>query len=110
MQPSPRQPFRWLRALGGKDLPLTIEVESRSYGMGQVFKHDFFAATALYEDGAGSKLILKIGRQASLLGLPMTWIGRFLARHESRLFELSAGLEGIPRYLGRFGPTGIVHE
>ena len=101
---------RWLMALGRKDLPETAEIDLQTYRLIRCFKHDFFAATGLYEAQGGQRLILKLGRQAPLLFLPLRWIGRLLAHHEARLYALAQGLEGIPRFLGRWGPTGIAHE
>jgi hypothetical protein len=106
----PSPPNRRLLALGRQDLPADFEIGGRRYKKLQCFKHDFFAATGLYQPSTGPKVILKIGRQASLLGLPMQWIGRVLAHHEARLYTLAQGLDGIPAFLGRWGPTGIVHE
>ncbi len=99
----------WLRALGRGEPPLTLEVGGNRYTFQRGFKHDFFAATSLYQGDAG-KVVLKIGRTAGLFGLPMTWVGRRLMRHEANLFELAKGIEGIPRCLGTWGKTGIVHD
>jgi len=74
-----------------------------------MFKHDFFAATFLYE-GEQGRIVLKIGRTARLFGLPAEWIGRLLAGHEARMFQLAHSIEGIPRLIGRWGKTGLVHE
>lgn len=100
----------WLRALGPKDLPGLIFINGIDYRYQKTFKHDFFAATGLYSSPTAGKVVLKIGRQASLLGFPLIWIGEFLARHEARMFNLVRKIEGIPRFDGRYGPTGIVHE
>lgn len=115
-----RNPPAWLRALGREDLPATLTVEGHDYSRAKTFKHDFFAATGLYalvldgdstaSPGASAKVILKVGRRASLLGMPMGWIGRFLGRREGRLLGLAAGVEGVPRFLGMWGRTGIIHD
>ena len=104
-----RQPPSWLRALGRADLPPSIRVGGHEYEHARTFKHDFFAATGLYEGQTG-RIILKIGRQASAFGVPLDWMGRFLARHEAQMYQLAQSIEGIPRFLGRWGPTGLVHE
>lgn len=104
-----------LRALGRRDLPASIEVGSAGttgaknrYELAEVFKHDFFAATARYSGPAG-QVVLKIGRQADIVGLPAEWIGRLLAHHEARVCQHLAGLPGIPRLIGLWGRTGLVH-
>jgi hypothetical protein len=106
----PRNPPSWLRALGSQsDLPYNIKVGDVTYRHLRTFKHDFFAATGLYE-GPEGKVVLKVGRQAGLFGLPMAWIGRLLTGHEARLYQIAGSVEGVPRFVGRWGPTGLVHE
>lgn len=103
-----RTPPVWLRALGREDLPAEIDIGGARYAHVRTFKHDFFAATGLYEGPAG-RVVLKVYRVAPLLGLPMQWTGRWQMRHETRMYELLAGAPGVPRLLGRIGPTGFVH-
>lgn len=98
----------WLRALGARDLPGQIELADGAYQHVRTFKHDFFAATGLYE-GPGGRIILKLGRTQSLLGLPMTWLGRWAADRETDLYQIAQGVSGIPACLGRVGPTGFAH-
>ncbi len=116
-----KTPPAWLRALGREDLPTTLSVEGRRYEHAKTFKHDFFAATGLYtivdvgdplaqSHGPSPRVILKVGRRISILGIPMAWIGRFLGRRESRLLGMTAGVVGVPRFLGMWGPTGIIHD
>lgn len=99
----------WLLALGRIDLPAGFTLARREFEHVRTFKHDFFAATALYESG-GLRAVLKIGRRAPLFGLPMAWIGRLLCEHESRLYRLMQGVPGIPRFLGNLDETALVHE
>ncbi len=98
-----------IRALGRDDPAPEIVVAGRTYRRVKVFKHDFFAATALYQGPAG-KIVLKLGRRARFLGLPLAWIGRFLVGHEVRLYELVDGIPGVPRFTGRWGDHGFAHE
>lgn len=99
----------WLRALGADDLPAVLDIEGRQLHLNKTFKHDFFAVTGLYL-GEADKVVLKVGRRATLFGLPMSWTGRFLANHEARLFHLMRGIPGVPAFRGWFGPTGILHD
>ena len=75
--------------------------------LGTVFKDDFFAVTARY-DGDGGSVILKVNRQASLFGLPMRWVGRFLASREQACFRRLADVDGIPAFIARWDGTGVV--
>jgi len=108
MKPA-RTPPWWLLALGKEPPPPEIELAGRPYRLRHVFKHDFFAYTARY-DGEERDIVLKIGRKASLLGLPLGWIGRWHAAHESAVFLELQDLSVVPAFTGRWGRHGITHE
>ncbi|QDV89203.1 serine/threonine protein kinase [Phycisphaerae bacterium RAS2] len=105
-----KSPPSWLRALGRNDLPESLSAEGRAYRLFKTFKHDFFAATGLYQSENGHRIIYKVGRVATLMGIPLSFIGRYLARHEARLYTAAQGIEGVPRFLGRYEKTGILHD
>jgi hypothetical protein len=96
-------------ALGKAPPPERIELGGEGYTLARIFKHDFFAYTALYE-GERRRIVLKIGRKAGLLGLPLSWIGRLHACHESAVFRAVDDLPIVPRFTGRWGLFGITHE
>lgn len=111
----------WLNALGRSSLPDQIQVGDRTYSIVREFKHDFFAATGLYEmtapptpagpvDSSRRKVVLKVGRTHHLLGLPLRPLGRWLARRESRCYQALRDVEGVPAFLGHWADTGLVHE
>ena len=106
----------WLLALGAEPVPATIEVGGRTHRLERIFKHDFFAYTALYREATApdrahaSGVVLKIGRKASFFGLPLAWIGRWNAAHESAVFREVDDLEIVPRFTGRWGKHGFTHE
>jgi hypothetical protein len=106
---SRRRPPRWLFALGDAALPVEGTIGHRPYRLTRTFKHDFFAATGLYEDD-GRRAVIKFGRSARLLGLPLAWLGRRMIAHETRLYSLVDGLSGVPRLLGRCGDIAFAHE
>lgn len=103
-----RNPPAWLWALGRVDLPTRIDVAGRAYAWVRTFKHDFFAATGLY-DGPLGPAVVKFGRRASMLGLPMAWIGRRMVAHETRMLARLAGLPGIPPLLDRMDARTFAH-
>jgi hypothetical protein len=115
---SKRRPPAALFALGAAGMPENIDVAGRHYRFVQLFKHDFFAATGLYqavvpptEDCPQINLVvLKIQRTKSFYGFPMRWLGRFICNHESEIYKKLHGIRGIPAELGRLGPTGMIHE
>ncbi len=98
----------WLLALGPHSLPEQITLKQRQYHLQKLFKHDFWAATGLYNNGS-SLVVLKIYRRQDLLGLPMGWLGRWLADREIFFYRYLQDLPGISRFLGRFGASGFVH-
>ncbi len=104
-----RKPPGWLFALGDAALPAEVTVGARTFHLVRTFKHDFFAATGLYADHSG-QAVVKFGRHAPLLGLPMAWLGRRMVGHEARLYEAVDGLPGVPPFLGRIGDAGFVHD
>ncbi|GMU37887.1 MAG: hypothetical protein KJ057_08780 [Phycisphaerae bacterium] len=105
----------WLCALGRRPLPGELSVAGARYGLAQVYKNDFFAVTARYDrlsaEGAAApaSVVLKLNRQAPAL-IPLRFVGRVLAWRESGAFERVGILPGIPRCLGRFEDTGVIHE
>lgn len=99
-----------MRARGRKGLPEEISLEGKPFRLVQTLKHDFYAATALYADDGGTKAILKIGRDTTFYGFPLTWVGRRLCNREVRFYEALADLPNLPRIMGRVGETGFVHS
>ncbi len=132
--PEDRPTPPWLLALGKDSPPGSIELGSAEldaagtdaadlggpaskgrergparYRLARIFKHDFFAYTALYEGERGG-IVLKIGRKAPIFGLPLAWIGRVHSWHESSVFHAVDDLDIVPRFTGRWGRHGITHE
>jgi len=108
-----------LKACGRKKLPEVLEVANKDYRLTRIFKHDFFAVTAMYEfigpDKADhfsvvNRLVLKMGRQGDFLGLPLRWLGEVLCDHELSILHRLQGIGGTPRLLGRYEKTGLVYE
>lgn len=98
----------WLRALGSQEMPARIEVDEVVYHHLKTYKHDFFAATGLYQ-GPADRAILKIGRVGRLFGFPTEWIGALLARREQRIYDAVDDFKGVPRSLGSWSRTGFLH-
>jgi len=104
-----------LRALGRREPPRTIELGGMPAELLEIFKHDSWAATALYR-GAKGKTVVKFNRMQPFLFLPMGWLGRWLGRREGRACRLLEGVAGIPassgevRVDGRHWPSAFAHE
>lgn len=103
-------------ALAGSP-PSDVTVGGLSYALVSVFKHDFWAATCLYElrdavaaPGAMPRIVIKFGRAQQFCGLPLEWYGRWLQRHEEDIYRRLSGIEGVPRWAGCVGATGFAIE
>ncbi|MCO6438240.1 MAG: hypothetical protein J5J06_14190 [Phycisphaerae bacterium] len=98
-----------LLALGREPMPPTISADGKTYRLRQVFKHDFFAATAMYEGDTG-KVVLKINRRARFFGFPLRWVGRWLANREAGALGKLHRVDGVPRLVDHYERTGLVRE
>lgn len=108
-----------LSALGACPMPKNIELGDHRYVLIKVFKHDFFAATALYQScdvsdndypDIPAKIVLKMARTGHFLGLPLSWLGREICRHEVSILGHLQDIKGIPRFLGRYLDAGLIYE
>lgn len=95
-----------LRALGRKNLPEKIEIGGSPYRLESEFKHDSWAATGCYRDGAGNRAICKFNRTQPLGFVPAGWIGRWLADREAWFLDRLADVEGVPALLGEVSADG----
>jgi predicted Ser/Thr protein kinase len=98
-----------LRALGRDDPPTEVAVDGIVYRREEIFKHDSWAATALYESN-GRKIVCKFNRRQSFLGVPGAWIGRILARREAHFLNRLAGETFVPRVLGPVRADGKIDK
>jgi hypothetical protein len=109
----PRPPF--LRALGKHDPPQSITVDGAEFERAEIFKHDSWAATALYQAGQ-QKIVCKFNRRRNLFGFPMRWLGYWLARRESAHYQRLQGIPGIAKLCGAIYVNGsrasnaVAHE
>lgn len=94
--------------------PQEVELAGRGrYRLVRVFKHDFFAATCLYESVEPAdppRVVVKYARSQPFLGLPTDWLARLMRSRESGVYRALEGVEGVPRYLGAAGRTGYAIE
>lgn len=103
-----------LLAMGRAEPPAEVEVGDRTYHRVRVFKHDSWAATALYE-GESQRIVVKFNRQQSILGFPMKWLGRALARRETKMLQRLSSVANVPaaclnvKVDGRIVSTATAH-
>lgn len=88
--------------MGHDDPPAEFQSGGKTYRRVTIFKHDAFAATALYEsaDDAKHRVLGKFARSQSAFGLPMSWLGRWFHTREQRVFQRMAGHPLVPKTLG----------
>jgi RIO-like serine/threonine protein kinase len=98
-----------LKALGNNSLPEYATVNGRRMRLARVFKHTFAAAVGVYEKD-GWRVVVKYHRRCSLLGFPMEWIGRLMARYEETLLKRCQDLQGVPRAYEVNDPVAIAHD
>ena len=96
----------WLKALGGEPLPETVAIDGVPHRLRETFKHDSWAATGLYEAPTGVRRVVKLHRQAPVGSVPMSWLGRRMARHEMRLLQALGDLKGVPKLAGQVTVNG----
>lgn len=85
------------RALGRQSPPDTVEVDQRSFRLVKIYKHDSWAATALYasDDQQGHKIVCKFNRTQPIGLLSMKWLGVRLANREYEMYRILADLPNI---------------
>jgi hypothetical protein len=96
----------WLKALGNRPLPETVAIGGAPHRLRETFKHDSWAATGLYEGPSGILRVVKLHREEPAFGVPMSWLGRRLARHETHLLSTLADLKGLPALAGPVSSGG----
>jgi hypothetical protein len=71
---------------------------------------------AAVDSGQAKQVVCKFNRQPHVCGFPTDWIGRRLARHETRSYQLLSDVNNIPKgyaevhVQGARGPTATAHE
>jgi serine/threonine protein kinase len=103
------------RQLRGKELPADFVLQGVRYHRERLLKRDFYAAVGIYgrlgeSPSLPPRVLLKIYHTDPLWGLPLGWLGRWLARREIDAFRALADVEGVPRLLTTFGESGMVRE
>ncbi|HEG42506.1 MAG TPA: hypothetical protein ENH94_00505 [Phycisphaerales bacterium] len=100
-------------------MPRAINYRRNAYYLQKIFKHDFFAATALYtlhldtNDNCGDvpeKIILKVGCHQFFFGIPMAPVGLFLSGREIRNLRRLKGFDNVPQLLGEYGRYGFLYK
>jgi hypothetical protein len=92
-----------------------VTIDGRTYRRAEVFKHDSWAATAVYHAGP-DRVVCKFNRRQPIFGLPMAWLGRRLARREAGCYQALADLPCVPAGCGpvsaggKLLPNAVAHR
>jgi hypothetical protein len=106
-------------AYGCNSMPEEISLPCGTYIFKKIFKHDFFAVTALYEsepkDSAATapnprKVVLKLSRQQHFFGLPLSWLGQWLCENEMNILKRIQELQQVPKLISKYGRNGFIYE
>lgn len=95
------------RALGKSEPPLEITIGGETYQRSEIYKHDSWAATSLYQGKCGL-VIVKFNRQQRIGIISMRWLGYWLARHESTLLSRLRDLPNVPNLMGPVFVDGML--
>ncbi len=94
------------RALGNHEPPDQVHIRGRSYHLERVFKHDSWAATALYVSATKHRVVCKFNRQQAIGWAPLRWLGRWLARREAHALRRLGQVPNVPRWSGEVFVAG----
>ena len=88
--------------------PVEMDIAGSLYTLVRVFKHDYWAATCLYEsdstDCEFAKVVVKFGREQTFGGLPMDAVGKWLIDREEAMYARLDCIDGIPKWIARINP------
>lgn len=103
------------RQLRGEELPRSFTYLDETYRQHKLLKRDFYAAVGIYHRESlfsplPAQVLLKIYHTDPLWGIPLRWLGHWLARREIQAYQSLADLPGIPRLLASFGDAGMIRE
>ena len=97
------------KALGGRGLDPTIELQGRTYRLQRTLKHGPMTAVGLYARGS-DRIVCKYHREAPFFGIPQSWLGRLMAGYEEAVLKRLSDLEGVPAFRGRPCPGAVARD
>lgn len=104
-----------LRALGAHDPPEEVYIDGEVFHRYDIYKHDSWAATAMYS-GPRFGVVCKFNRKQPIGLISTSWLGRFLAHREGFAYARLADVSGIirgcgpVRVAGVHWPNAVAHE
>ncbi len=88
--------------------PARFEADRQTWRRLHIYKHDAFAATALYlcADDATQKVVGKFSRRQPAFGVPFAWLGRWFHEREQAVYRRMQDVDGVPTTLGEIRVDG----
>ena len=98
-------------ACGEAGLPQQVNCRGKLWQLETVFKHDFFACTGRYLcERTQERVVLKISRLQSFLGVRCAWIGRFLRNREAKILKQLGDIDQFPHIIKLYGRNGVIYN
>ena len=88
------------RALGKSDPPAQVECEGLTFQRIHIYKHDSWAATAVYQHDQ-RKIVCKFNRRQPILLIPTFPLGWWLAAREAKMLDRLSHVDNVPALSGR---------
>jgi predicted Ser/Thr protein kinase len=107
-----------LKAYPTGDFPEFIIVSGNRYHQTTLYKHDYFAVTGMFtretesdcSEATPNKIIIKMARKRSFMGIPQGWLGRLLTRREFNHLHRLEALSATPNRVGLSDQYTIYYE
>ncbi len=97
------------KALGRDALPDDIKISGRRYELVKAYKHQFITAVGLYRRNE-DRVVCKFHRNVSFAGIPLDWLGNFLASYERENLRRCQGISGVPRLRETNMASALAHD
>ncbi len=95
---------------GPRSFPSEIEISHKLYRYERVLKDDFFSINLLYRHSDGEAYVLKLSDFRFVGGWLFRPLACFISRHEYKVYQRVADLQGVPALGPRWGWRGYFHR
>ena len=93
-----------------RNFPQETAIDGEIYTYERVLKDDFFSTNLLYRNAKGEGYVLKLSDFRFIGGLLFRPLACLISRHEYRVYQRVADIEGIPTLGPRWGCRGYFHQ
>ncbi len=93
-----------------RSYPIEAIIGGELYRYERVLKDDFFSINLLYRNAGGQGYVLKLSDFRFFLGIVFRPLASLISRHEYRVYQRIADIQGIPTLGPRWGWRGYFHR